>query len=122
MFTLRLFGDNSQSAALMLAEEIRDQLPTLRFTTNHGKGNFKKQLGRADKHGARIALILGEDEINAGTVAVKDLRSGEQTIVSRSELAPTIDAVIRLRRDLWKFIAPKTNKLMQLNSFKKIMV
>ncbi|EPT0529962.1 histidine--tRNA ligase [Proteus mirabilis] len=91
---LASFGDNSQSAALMLAEEIRDQLPTLRLMTNHGKGNFKKQLGRADKHGAKIALILGEDEINAGTVAVKDLRSGEQTIVSRSELAQQLTLLL----------------------------
>ena len=86
--------DGLVSAALMLAEEIRDQLPTLRLMTNHGKGNFKKQLGRADKHVAKIALILGEDEINAGTVAVKDLRSGEQTIVSRSELAQQLTLLL----------------------------
>lgn len=91
---LASFGEKSQNAALILAEEIRDQLPTLRLMTNHGNGNFKKQLGRADKQGAKIALILGEDEINAGTVAVKDLRSGEQTIVARHELAQQLTLLL----------------------------
>ncbi|KLU18806.1 histidyl-tRNA synthetase, partial [Proteus mirabilis] len=38
--------------------------------------------------------ILGEDEINAGTVAVKDLRSGEQTIVARNELAQQLTLLL----------------------------
>lgn len=94
MFILLLLVRRAKAAALILAEEIRDQLPTLRLMTNHGNGNFKKQLGRADKQGAKIALILGEDEINAGTVAVKDLRSGEQTIVARHELAQQLTLLL----------------------------
>ncbi len=43
---------------------------------------FGKQLARASKRGARMALIIGEDEIMAGTCTVKDLASGSQSTVS----------------------------------------
>ncbi len=46
----------------------------VKLMTNHGGGNFKKQFARADKWGARIALVLGESEVADGTVVVKDLR------------------------------------------------
>ncbi|MCA6223087.1 histidine--tRNA ligase [Photorhabdus antumapuensis] len=84
---LASFGEGSQQAALILAEQVRDTLPQLRLMTNHGGGNFKKQLGRADKQGAKIALILGEDEVRSGQVAIKDLRTGEQQTLPRSEIA-----------------------------------
>jgi histidyl-tRNA synthetase len=42
--------------------------------TNCGGGNFKNQLKKADKSGADIALILGEDEAKAGKVTIKFLR------------------------------------------------
>ena len=63
-----------QSAAMQLAEQIRDELPFLRVLTNCGGGNFKNQLKKADKSGADIALILGEDEAKAGKVSIKFLR------------------------------------------------
>ncbi len=65
---------NVQPIAMQLAERIRDELPFVRLLTNCGGGNFKSQLKKADKSGADIALILGEDEANAGTVSVKFLR------------------------------------------------
>ncbi|PQQ24976.1 histidine--tRNA ligase [Photorhabdus luminescens] len=84
---LASFGEGSQQAALILAEQVRDMLPQLRLMMNHGGGNFKKQLGRADKQGAKIALILGEDEVRSGKVAIKDLRTGEQQTSPQSEIA-----------------------------------
>ncbi|WP_445497189.1 histidine--tRNA ligase [Photorhabdus sp. SF281] len=84
---LASFGEGSQQAALILAEQIRDVLPQLRLVTNHGGGNFKKQLGRADKQGAKVALILGEDEVRSGQAAIKDLRTGEQQTLPQSEIA-----------------------------------
>jgi histidyl-tRNA synthetase len=42
---------------------------------------FGKQLARASRRGARMALILGEDEIVAGTCTIKDLASGSQSTV-----------------------------------------
>ncbi|MGF7480531.1 histidine--tRNA ligase [Providencia sp. SP181] len=91
---LASFGDNSQQAALLVAEKVRDELPTLRLMTNHGGGNFKKQLARADKQGAKIALILGEDEINHSQVTLKDLRTGAQETISQQLMASRITELL----------------------------
>ncbi|WP_340615694.1 histidine--tRNA ligase [Xenorhabdus entomophaga] len=91
---LSSFGEGSQQAALILAEKIRDQLPELRLMTNHGGGNFKKQLTRAGKHGAKVALILGEDEIQSGNVTVKDLRNGEQETLSQQTVAARLSELL----------------------------
>ncbi|MDX7988892.1 histidine--tRNA ligase [Xenorhabdus sp. 12] len=91
---LSSFGEGSQQSALILAEKIRDQLPELRLMTNHGGGNFKKQLARAGKHGAKVALILGEDEIKAGNVTVKDLRNGEQETLSQQAIAVRLSELL----------------------------
>ena len=80
-------GTDTQSAAMRLAEQVRDALPGVKLMTNHGGGNFKKQFARADKWGARVALVLGEAEIADGNVVVKDLRSGEQTTVTQDSVA-----------------------------------
>ncbi|ENU1228246.1 histidine--tRNA ligase [Providencia rettgeri] len=87
---LASFGENSQQAAILVAEKVRDALPTLRLMTNHGGGNFKKQLARADKQGAKIALILGEDEIQNNHVTLKDLRTGVQETISQQLMASRI--------------------------------
>src|SRR5690606_7763496 len=68
---------NVESAALQLAERIRDELPYLRLLTHCGGGSIKSQMKKADKSFADIALILGEDEVQAGTVAIKYLRRDE---------------------------------------------
>ncbi|CAI1948686.1 histidine--tRNA ligase [Serratia proteamaculans] len=80
-------GEGTQSAAMQLAERVRDEAPQLKLMTNYGGGNFKKQITRADKWGARVALILGENEVAAQQVVVKDLRSGEQETLAQSEVA-----------------------------------
>jgi histidyl-tRNA synthetase len=80
-------GEGTQSAAMLLAEQVRDAAPQIKLMTNYGGGNFKKQITRADKWGARIALILGENEVAAQQVVVKDLRSGEQETLAQSEVA-----------------------------------
>jgi histidyl-tRNA synthetase len=67
-------GENSIARAQQLAEMIRDHMPRLGLVVHAGGGSFKSQMRKADKSGARIALILGETEIEAGTVAVKFLR------------------------------------------------
>lgn len=80
-------GADTQSAAMALAERLRDKLPGVKLMTNHGGGNFKKQFARADKWGARVAVVLGESEVANGTAVVKDLRSGEQTAVAQDSVA-----------------------------------
>ncbi|MBC8945859.1 MULTISPECIES: histidine--tRNA ligase [Xenorhabdus] len=91
---LSSFGEGSQQAALILAEKIRNELPELRLMSNHGGGNFKKQLGRAGKYGAKIALLLGEDEISTGNVTVKDLRNGEQQTLPQQAIAVRLSELL----------------------------
>jgi histidyl-tRNA synthetase len=67
-------GDQAQAAAPMLAERLRDALPRLSLLAHCGGGSFKSQFKRADKSGARYALILGETEMQQGRVGVKPLR------------------------------------------------
>lgn len=68
--------------ALALAEQVRDALPDVRLQTHLGGGSFKNQMKKADKSGAQVALILGEDEVASGQVALKPLRGegGQQTV------------------------------------------
>ncbi|GBU11967.1 histidyl tRNA synthetase [Enterobacterales bacterium] len=87
-------GAGTQSAAMQLAESLRDTLPELKVMTNYGGGNFKKQFARADKWGARVALVLGENEVAARQVVVKDLQSGEQETLAQSELAARLASMI----------------------------
>jgi histidyl-tRNA synthetase len=51
------------------------------------RGNMKRRLERANKIGARAAVILGEDEVKRGVAAVKDFTSGTQTEIALSDLA-----------------------------------
>ncbi|WP_277977067.1 histidine--tRNA ligase [Pantoea endophytica] len=88
-------GQGVQSAAMQLAEKLRDADPALKMMTNFGGGNFKKQFARADKWGARIALVLGEDEVKAGLVVVKDLRTGDQQTLAQSDAAATLRTLLQ---------------------------
>lgn len=67
-----ILGDEAQG--LLLAEKLHDVLPTLKIVTHVGGGNFKAQFKKADKSGARFALILGEDEIRQAVITLKNLR------------------------------------------------
>ncbi|EPX3986505.1 histidine--tRNA ligase [Vibrio cholerae] len=80
-------GEGTMMAGMKLSEQLREQVPGLRVMTHFGGGNFKKQFKRADKVGAAIALVLGEDEVAAQTVVVKDLAGGEQNTVAQAEVA-----------------------------------
>ncbi len=53
---------------------LREALPGVKIMTHCGGGSFKRQFKRADKTGARAAVILGDDEIARGSVTIKNLR------------------------------------------------
>ncbi|TCD20111.1 histidine--tRNA ligase [Pseudomonas sp. IC_126] len=72
------FGEPAEIAALALAERLRDALPGLRLLVNAGGGSFKSQFKKADKSGARFALILGDDELAARVVGCKPLRDDSE--------------------------------------------
>ena len=64
-------------AAMKVAEAVRSGCPGLRLQNHCGGGSFKSQMKKADKSGASICLIVGEDEAVANTVTVKFLRSDD---------------------------------------------
>ena len=67
-------GERAEAVGLGLAERLRDAVPGLRIETNCGGGSFKSQLKRADKSGARYAIILGESETERRIAGLKSLR------------------------------------------------
>jgi histidyl-tRNA synthetase len=78
---------------LLLAERLRTEQAGLAVEVNCGGGSYKSQFKRADKSGARVALILGESEIESRTVGVKPLRTDtEQTTVSWDGAGAAIQA------------------------------
>jgi histidyl-tRNA synthetase len=71
---LIMAGSGTMAAGLQLAERLRAALPALRIQSNLGGGSFKAQFKRADRSGASLGLVLGEDELADGAATVKDLR------------------------------------------------
>ncbi|MDN5865645.1 MAG: histidine--tRNA ligase [Gammaproteobacteria bacterium] len=81
-------GEAPELRALALAEALRDRLPRLRLIVNADGGSLKAQMRRADKCGARFAIILGESELANGAVTVKPLlEKQEQLAVAQDVLA-----------------------------------
>jgi len=79
-------GENSAESAMELAYDLRAGNPALKLISNLNGGSFKTQFKRADRSGALLALVLGEDEVRSEKVAIKFLRSGdEQIILGRDE-------------------------------------
>ncbi|HEV2613923.1 MAG TPA: histidine--tRNA ligase [Gammaproteobacteria bacterium] len=69
-----LAGERAEKEGLILAEKMRDAIPTLSLIVDCSGGNVKAQFKRADKSGAKFALILGEDELTNNMITFKDLR------------------------------------------------
>lgn len=81
-------GEAADDALLGVAEQLRTAVPTLRLQTHLGGGSFKSKMKKADKSGARVAFILGEDELQDQVLTVKFLRQEKPQIqISWSELA-----------------------------------
>ncbi len=92
---LAMRGEGSVALAQQLAENLREQMPGLGLVVHAGGGSFKSQMRKADKSGARVALILGEAEIEAGTIAVKYLREDKpQTEIAQVELAAHLASIL----------------------------
>lgn len=83
----------TQGKALVLAEQVRDQLEAVSSTIRlkvGSQGSMKSQMKKADQSGALYALILGEREWETQTLSVKELATAEQTEVAVSDLVPFI--------------------------------
>lgn len=81
-------GDQAQSLAWRVAEELRDA--GLRVLLHCGGGSFKAQMKKADASAAICALVIGDDEVAANAVMLKPLRGGEQQRVKLNELQQKI--------------------------------
>jgi len=91
-------GERAERQGVVLAEILRDRLPQLRLVTNCGGGSFKSQFKKADKSGAVLALIIGDQEADNGTVNIKWLRDEhhEQQTVLQVAVADAIAQALQL--------------------------
>jgi histidyl-tRNA synthetase len=90
---LIMAGAKTTRGGLGLAERLRDEVPLLRIQSNLGDGSFKAQFKRADRSGAALALVIGEDELASGKATVKYLREQRpQEQVGLDQLADWLQA------------------------------
>ncbi|MCW8443778.1 histidine--tRNA ligase [Fluoribacter gormanii] len=73
-------NDNAVVQGLVISESIRTAYPEIEVSVNTAGGSFKSQFKKADKSGARLALILGEDELANKQISIKDLRNEAEQI------------------------------------------
>lgn len=90
-------GREAEIETMRFSEVLRDKLPGLKFMLHCGGGNFKNQFKRADKSGADLALILGENEVATQTVALKFLRTeAPQETISKEQVVSRIAEYFKL--------------------------
>ena len=85
-------GEGTERYASLLAETIRDENQNYAIEVNMDGGSFKQQFRRADKSGAALAIIVGEQEIEQGSISLKPLKTdSEQKTVKQEELIGELD-------------------------------
>ena len=99
-----LMDDSGLEAALSLSQKLR--AAGLNVETQLEPRKLAKQMQYADRAGIRFVVIRGEDEVARGTVAVKDLRRGEQFEVAEADLARTL----LVEREQWRALPPAGSK------------
>ena len=88
-------GDQAVAPAMALAETLRNELPGRIVVSHCGGGSFKSQMKKADRSGARFAVILGENEIAQGTAGLKPLRDDQpQQEVAQADLAAVLAGLL----------------------------
>ena len=96
---LVLSGRRAEPAGLAVADRLRDVLPGAGVLVNMGGGSFKAQMKRADRCGAELALIIGDDEVERGVVAIKRLRTdANQEYCACDQLAAHIGRLLGRRQ------------------------
>lgn len=84
-------SEQAVPAALALAEQLRDNLPETGLLMHCGGGSFKSQFKKADKSGAQLALIVGEDELAQQQISIKFLRRDQEQIrIPWSDIVETV--------------------------------
>ncbi|MBF0265484.1 MAG: histidine--tRNA ligase [Gammaproteobacteria bacterium] len=96
---LLLMGERAQSQGLVVAETIRDYCPDLSLQLFCGGASFKSQMKRADKSGAKFAIILADNELDSNQLTIKFLRAEDVTEEQQKTL-PMSDACDLLNKSL----------------------
>ena len=94
---LTMAGERAQRMGFTIAEELRGRVPGVRLSMDCLGGSLKSQLRRADRSGARMALILGDDELDLGQISAKELR--EDTAQVMLTMDATVSALLRVRKE-----------------------
>ncbi|UAJ64819.1 histidine--tRNA ligase [Candidatus Schneideria nysicola] len=81
--------------AIKISEEIRCYFPLIRIRMNHGGGSLKTQFHRANKCGARFALMLNELQ-QSDTIILKNLDTGQQEILSQSAILSRLQSLVNV--------------------------
>lgn len=87
-------GKGCSVAQFKLTQQLRDHWPNIHIISDCTGSKFKAQMKKADASGARLCLILGENELNEEKIVVKDLRNGEQQVVQWSALNKELKIIL----------------------------
>lgn len=88
-------GDQAVAPAMSLAETLRNELPGRIVVSHCGGGSFKSQMKKADRSGARFAVILGENEVAQATAGLKPLRDDQpQQEIAQADLAAVLAGLL----------------------------
>lgn len=94
---LVLMGEQALSKGLPLSEQWRNEISGLKLQVNCGGGSIKSQMKKADKSGAGLAFILGDDELEKNVITVKFLREKkEQEVIKLSQITDYLRKNIEL--------------------------
>jgi histidyl-tRNA synthetase len=80
-------GEQAERAGMRIAELLRSEVPKLKLQVHCGGGSFKSQFKKADKSGAEFAVILGDDEVSRGEIAIKPLRLENETEAAQTSMS-----------------------------------
>jgi histidyl-tRNA synthetase len=87
-------GELASRLASQVAEQLRDD--EKRVVLHCGGGSFKSQMKKADASGARVTVVIGDDEARANEVGVKPMQGGEQVRVGVQDITATVNGLIKL--------------------------
>jgi histidyl-tRNA synthetase len=89
-------GEDAEITSSVLAETLRSELAGVTVLRHCGGGNFKNQMKKANNSGARLTLILGQEEVEQGICQVKDMQTGDQESCQIADIANCVNAKLQL--------------------------
>ncbi len=92
-------GDMALQEGFVLADTLREKIPGLRIQMHCGGGSLKNQFKKADKSGAKIAIVIGEDERQTQSAGIKFMRENiPQKMVKQSELLAEVQSIFSIEK------------------------